>query len=264
MAQLRKVDFYWANDAMNGFVPAPGAAFGRKYYDDRGFTNDLTLKSTLEDDDDRWVTTFRHRMITERVGPRRVDEVTLELRREPVVRRWLNGELRVTYGLGAVATGPEGGAGIQSEFHRVTRSGKTLAEGLPHIYDGDVNVAPRFVGGVSVSQNLTRWTRLSAGVEASLNPGVSASHESLWASAEQSIPLPLGQVTLEAGVAVRAVQSHEARVSFPGGYPTSAGYVQPWAGARYEVGPLSTGFTLQMNVEGSQNHQGVAQLGYKI
>src|SRR5689334_14151113 len=110
---VRRLDFLWANDAMNGFVPAPGAAGGRKFYDDRGFTNDLTLRSTFEDGDDRWVSTFRHRMITERVGPRRIDEVLMELRREPVVARWQNGELRVTYGFGAVGTGHEAGAEIQ-------------------------------------------------------------------------------------------------------------------------------------------------------
>jgi hypothetical protein len=119
-AETWEVGFTWGNDLFTELDPP---------IDDSGFTNDLRLRAQRHDGERSFGATILHRMITERGGPRRWDQLDV----------LATGERRFPHVTGAVRLGPSfggnlGGRALQNAWHSATGSGPTLSQGLQHRY----------------------------------------------------------------------------------------------------------------------------------
>ncbi|HEY6728855.1 MAG TPA: hypothetical protein VI197_32815, partial [Polyangiaceae bacterium] len=147
-----RVGAEWGNDQLYGSAG-----------DDHGFTQELTLRAhAIDERDDLWFGA-RQRLMIERGGHRRTDEVTFEL-------GWLTergtGALVWTFGptLGLVLSGNYAGAELQNAWHELIDNGYTLDAGLADDY------APHRTGVVlggrgGPSWLPLPWLRLLVGVE---------------------------------------------------------------------------------------------------
>lgn len=254
------LDFIWANDGMNYLVPAEGLSRDRTFYDDDGFTNDLTACATGSRGGSQTSVCGRHRMITERGGLRRADEVLVSAtlaHRLPLDSEWA---LSTFAGVGIVATGPMGGAEFQDAFHRLIRWGRTLSGAqqgqLQNTYEGGVRMAPRLHVGARMQRNVSDRTSLFAGGEAAVNPGAGASAGQMDVGIAHRFTVGQGRVNLFADLALRHLRAEEERLTFSGAYPEAETFLQPSGGLSYRRGAQEIGFALLLNVEGSGSHQG--------
>lgn len=119
-AETWEVGFTWGNDLFTELDPP---------IDDSGFTNDLRLRAARHDGELSFGGTILHRMITERGGPRRWDQLDV----------LATAERRFPHVTGSVRLGPSfggnlGGRALQNAWHAATGTGPTLAQGLQHRY----------------------------------------------------------------------------------------------------------------------------------
>lgn len=255
------LEWRWANDGLNYLVPAEGLSRERTFQDDDGFTNDLgacvgnsTASSELR-------LCAQHRMITERAGMGRIDEASAELtygKNRALNEDW---SLRSTAGIGAVATGPLGGAPVQDAFHRLIRWGRTLSgeqQGfLQDSYAGGVKLGPRLRVGLHASRRLPHGLQAILGGELVVNPGVGASGGQVDLGLRREWTLGSGGLRIFGQVAGRRLRAEETRATFRGAYPRDAAFLQSFAGLAYFGGFGEVGFGLSLNVEGNGAHQGV-------
>lgn len=262
------IDFIWANDGLNYLVPAHHLSRERTLHDDDGFTNDLTLCLAAARPRTRLAVCVKDRMITEREGLRRADEIDAELsleRTRSVGDHW---SLSSFAALGFVATGPLGGAQFQDKFHRLIDWGRTLngeIKGqLQTDYEGGVRVAPRLRAGGSVQRQLSADASLSAGGEVAVSRGAGASYGQIQVAARRGFPVGQGRLTIFGSVALRRLRAEEIRLTFPGAYPQVATFPQGSAGFSYARPSWEIGFALLLNVEGTGAHQGALSYRKKI
>jgi hypothetical protein len=255
----------WSNDGLNYLVPMANPSRDRSpFHDDDGFTNDLALSLTLAQGD--WALGFqgRHRMITERDGRRRSDEVQLGAWLHRLSRHGRRIETRPFLGLGLVATGPLGGASIQDRFHRIIQWGRTLnGEILGQLqdqYEGGRRYAPQLRTGGDVYLRLSPDLRLMSGAMISANAGAGASSAQVNLGFERVRAFAGGKLIFLGGMALRHVEAEEERLEFEGGYPASESFVEPFGGFTYQRRSFSLAYHLILNVEGSGAHQGVISL----
>ncbi len=261
------ISLIWSNDGLNYFIPAEGQVRGRLFHDDNGFTNDVELGGACETGKRRFSLGGRHRMITERGGLRRSDEVDLEAGVERVEARRSKSELSSYIGLGLVATGPLGGAAWQDGFHRLINWGRTLSGAqlgkLQNRYEGGIRVAPRLRVGLNALWRASKRTALSAGAEVAVSRGVGTSGGKLEVDVEHRRRAAGGELSFSGAVALRHLRAEEERLTFPGAYPRAKSFLEPWFEINYRRGSRSVGFRLILNVEGSGSNQGSLNLSQR-
>jgi len=259
-------NFTWSNDGLNLMAPASDLQAGRRFYDDDGFTNDLAASVALLRDSQQLSLSVRHRMITERGGLRRADEMHALARFEKTLREDRCHELRLLVGAGAMLTGPLGGAQLQDRFHRLIQWGRTLNGDLlgqlQNDYEGGVRAAPRLELGFSDRRKLSQKWQAHWGAEVAYSPGVGASAAQLSVGIERRWRAPGGEFKIMATLPLRYLHSEEDRLTFPGGYPESEVFLQPSPGVSYRYGAAMLAFDLALNVEGSGAHQGELSFSY--
>jgi hypothetical protein len=263
-----KLDFSWANDGMNVFVPAANLDRGRTFYDDDGFTNDLAASVVALRKGDQLGLHFQDRMITERGGLRRSDEISALARLEKLLIQKRGHEFRLRVGVGVLLTGPLGGDVLQDRFHRLIRWGRTLngeLKGqLQNQYEGEVEWAPRLELGLAHGWQVSKRFHLSAGAQLAYSPGVGASATELSVGIERTRRVAGGQLKLSAKLPLRYVRSEEERLSFRGGYPRGKFFLQPLSGIAYQRRTMGFAFDLSLNVEGTGAHQGILSFSYYL
>jgi hypothetical protein len=261
--------FTWSNDGLNYLVPMANPSRDRSlFHDDDGFTNDFALSTTFVRGGLAFGFQGRHRMITERGGLRRSDEVQLGAWLHHISKHGRRIETRPFMGLGIVATGPLGGAYIQDRFHRLIQWGRTLnGEILGQLqdqYEGSRRYAPQLRIGGDVYFRLSGGVRLLSGAMISVSPGVGASSVQANLGFERVRSFGGGKLIFLGGIALRHVEAEEERLEFEGGYPDSESFVEPFGGLTFQRGPFSVAYHLTLNVEGSGAHQGAISLGYLL
>jgi len=260
--------FNWGNDGLNYFVPAEGLRPGNIFHDDDGFTNDLSLNANLERGESEFQFFGRHRMITEREGLHREDEVLTEARWGRRVKKFGRGELSSFLGLGLVATGPLGGAQLQDNFHGLTHWGRRLnGEGrdqLQSIYEGGVLISPRLAVGGNFRYPVSDQTQVSLNLEVDASHNVGVSKGELAGEVERHWEKGRNRFSLWVDFALRHLHSEEDRLSFHGGYPKEATFLEPTLGFSYSRGAKRIGFSLILNQEGTGVNQGVLSLSYLL
>ncbi|HEX5035121.1 MAG TPA: hypothetical protein VFW62_11640 [bacterium] len=261
--------FTWSNDGLNYLVPMAQPSRDRSpFHDDDGFTNDLAMSAAFLGGN--WALGFQgqHRMITERGGLRRSDEVELGAWLQRVSRHGKRIETRPFLGLGLVATGPLGGAYLQDRFHRIIQWGRTL-DGeilgqLQNQYEGGRRYAPQLKAGGELAFRLSPQVRLLAGAMASVSPGAGASGVQAKLGFERVRSFEGGKLIFLGGIGLRHLRSEEERLEFKGGYPDAESFVEPFGGFTYQRRRFSVAYHLILNVEGSGAHQGAISLGYLL
>lgn len=270
MAPFRtSLQFTWSNDGLNYLVPMADPARDRSpFHDDDGFTNDLALDTTFARSGLAFGFHGRHRMITERRGLRRSDEVDLGAWFHQISKHGKRIETRPFLGLGLVATGPLGGAQLQDRFHRLIQWGRTLngeiLGQLQNEYEGGRRYAPQLKVGGDVAFRASSQVRLMAGAMLSASQGVGASSVQMTLGFERSRKFAGGNLIFLGGVALRHVRSAEERLEFQGGYPAAQSFVEPFGGFTYRRPSFWIAYHLTLNVEGSGAHQGAISIGYLL
>lgn len=237
---MTKITAAWGNDTL--FLP--GLA-GHSYPgDDDGFTNDFRLTVG----GDAFSAQARHRMITERGGMRRVDELTLG---GDYVDRTRLGRITLSLGAGGGATllGPLGGAQVQDAVHQSPFAhGRLLGRGLQDRYEPELTVTPALDGFAAADSAPTAWLTLSARADARVAVVTSAT---IAASITARVPLVVSPF-VTAGASGTWQTIFDPRLSIPGGYQSGC-YVAPAIATGVSVGPVSVGLDMRWN-EGGAGH----------
>lgn len=268
MAPFRTIlGFAWSNDGLNYLVPMANPSRDRNaFYDDDGFTNDLTLSARFDREGLAFGFQGRHRMITERGGFLRSDEVQLGAWIHRITRHGERFETRPFLGLGIVTTGPWGGDWLQDRFHRLTRWGRTLngeiLGQLQNEYEGSRRYAPQLRGGGELSFRLSPEVRLRGGAMLTASPGAGASSVQASLGFERVRNFGGGKLVFLGSLALRHVRAEEERLQFKGAYPAAKSFVEPYGGFTYQRARFALSYYLTLNVEGSGAHQGTLGLEY--
>lgn len=222
--ELRRWDLElaWWNDFFSELPPV----------DDAGFTNDTVaaLRWRLAPDRALRVAAV-HRMVTERWGRRRWDQLDLAGAYE---RRWPLGRFvaQVEGRGGLVVAGNLGGLALQDGWHRWTGTGPTVDEGLPDRYDGERRAAA-LIGARAELEWPAQWARPYGGLDGALALG-STGVSSFAAFAGVAAALPLGrEVELVAWFELAAGRyaTGDPNLAMPGGYGTDGWQASPRLGA---------------------------------
>jgi len=263
-----QVQVHWANDGMNLLVPAADLERGRTFHDDDGFTNDLGAALIAWRGEDRLGLHFQDRMITERGGLRRSDEISAVVRMEELLGRKGRHDWRFQGGLGVLLTGPLGGDVLQDRFHRLIRWGRTLngelLGQLQNQYEGGIAWGPRFELGLAHGWSIGDELRLTSEIGIAFSPGVGASSSQAGIGFERLRSFLGGKLRISVKAPLRYLRSEEERLGFRGGYPRGKLFLQPSSGVSYQHRSIGVAFDLNLNVEGSGAHQGVLSFSYYL
>lgn len=236
----------WGNDQLYG---SDG--------DDLGFTQDTTLEAHVLDRSNDASLSVRQRLMVERGGVRRTDEVTCEL-------GWLQehtgGPFVWTFGPTAalVLSGNYGGSKLQNYWHELLDNGYTFDEGLPNRYE------PHRTGLVLGARGGPSWLplpwlRLLVGAElAGALGGTGQSTIALYDAVEFESGGPPFRLAVTGGVDYERNWTRDPTLALPGGYDTTGIYRSTHVrmaarGPQWEVGLRAV-----TNVGGSQAHMGMA------
>ncbi|MEQ9503521.1 MAG: hypothetical protein RIT81_42090 [Deltaproteobacteria bacterium] len=209
--------------------------------DDDGFTQAAELGLTLRRGVDQLDLDVRHSMLTERGGPRRVDELDVHATLSRTIER---GQVEWTFGpkVGVSLVGDYGGAELQDWFHGAIGMGRRLDGWLQSEYEG-TNQAAVIVGAhVQARRDLGVGFSAHAGLDGqlALGPtGVSRIAPRVGLNWE----LPRGPVRPVVGAELEIAKFHtpDARLQMAGGYDTSGFQAMPnfrlgIAGDHFELG----------------------------
>jgi len=259
-------NFTWSNDGLNYIVPAANLSRDRIYHDDDGFTNDLAASVDLTKNQDHYGLHLRHRMITERDGLLRADEVMAMARvKKPLAESDVD-RLDLQLGLGVMLTGPLAGDSIQDGFHRLIRWGRTLNGDLlgqlQNQYEGDVEAAPRVELGAVFTRKISGKDHLYAEASLAHSHGVGATALQAGVGFDHAWRILGGDLQVASELPLRYLHSEEARLTFRGGYPESKWFLQPQGGISYRHGAVKVGFGLVVNIEGSGANSGELSFSY--
>jgi hypothetical protein len=241
-----EVDATWGNDLFTELIPP---------IDDSGFTNDLGL--ALRQQRGALVVggSIRHRMITEVFGRRRWDQLELFATAE---RRWsyVDGGAR----LGPSFAGSLGGRAIQNTWHRITRSGPTLDEGLQSDYDGDHRIA--LIAGIDARAHIgAPLHQLYIAADAQLALG-STGVSWLEVAAGARVAHDLRRVRLGAHgeVAASRFSVDDPNLVLRGGYGTDGTQLSYRVGVDVAWSRYQLAYTYRANEGGSGEPFGVVEL----
>lgn len=230
----------WWNDSSSGFPT-----------DDNGFTNDLELNGILDLYGHHLALDSRHRMITERHGPHRTDEVQVLLgdRFEQARGALL---LYVTPDAGLALSGNYGGAVLQNSFHTLPFiKGRRIGDGLQTSYAG--SRAGLVVGGeAGAVWQVHPMLAFHGALAAELAIGETGRHF-LLGTAEAIFTLPYWRVrpSVAAGLTTGAYASADTSLAMRGGYVFNRMVVLPHFRACVQVGPFVAGWDVRLNEGGS-------------
>jgi hypothetical protein len=240
-----RVGAEWGNDQLYGSES-----------DDRGFTQELTLRAhAIGERDDFWLGA-RQRLMIERGGQRRTDEVTFEL-------GWLTergtGPVVWTFGptLGLVLSGNYGGSELQNTWHELLDNGYTFDAGLADGY------APHRTGVVlggrgGPSWLPLPWLRLLVGVElAGAIGGTGQSNVTVYDALEFESGSPGFRLVLTGGIDYERSWTHDPTLRLEGGYDTSGIYRSTHLRMAARGRSWEAGFRAQTNVGGSAGDLGM-------
>ncbi len=230
--------------------------------DDVGFTQDLSLElhalELLAEHSDLSLAS-RQRLIVERYGPRRTDEMTFDLR-WLLERPW--GPLSWVFGptLGLALSGNYGGAKLQDAWHRTLDNGYTLGSGLPNGY------GPHRTGVVIGARGgpswlATPWLRVLVGGE--LQGAVGGTGRSLVAlyDAVEVEPRNHGlRFAVSSGVDFERTWTRDPGLKLPGGYATGGFEKSAHLRVAARADQWEFGTMARTNVGGAGTHQGVIYL----
>lgn len=241
-----------------------GASWGNDQFfgsdgDDRGFTQDLTVHAHVMDprnDISLWV---RHRLVVERTGKRRTDEMT-------AVTRWLTerdtGPIVWTFGpaLGLALSGNYGGAKLQDAWHRWLGNGFTLDNGLPNQY------APHRTGALVGARGGPSWLpypwlRLVLGSELQAGwGGTGRSMVAFYDALEFESGHPSFRLFLSGGVDAERNWVTDPTLKLPGGYRAGSFYKTAHVRMAARGTEWEVGLTAETFVGGSTGHLCVVYL----
>lgn len=240
----------WGNDLFSELPPA----------DDAGLTNDLEVAVARAPA--RAGTTIggavRHRMITERGGDRRRDQVDVAATASRDARRG-DVALTATARAGLTLTGNLGGRWLQDGWHGVTGTGPTIEQGLQHRYEGDHRVA-LVVGGRGEVRALGGALEPYAALDAQLALG-GTGLSLIELAGGVRVPLARGRVVVTAEGALFAQTTADPGLALDGGY---GGGSTAWR-LGVEAGSRATrvGWQYRADEGGSGEPIGVVWLGLR-
>ena len=237
--------FAWGNDQ---FYPENG--------DDLGFTQDLGVEAHLLNRIDDYALRLKYRLITERYGKRRTDELTSEL-------RWLHehdlGLMRATLGpaLSFAASGNFGGAELQNTWHRAFNDAYTFDHGLADEYP-DHTFGLGLGGQLGFTYSPYWWLRLMLGSQLSVACGKSGrSQTSLYDALELESGNAGLRVAASLGVDLERTWTHDPYLQLPGAYETEA----PWSSPHFRLAlrhdSWEAGYVAHTNVGGAETQFGL-------
>lgn len=235
----------WGNDQLYG-----------SNGDDQGFTHDFTLQAHYMREHDDYSLRARQRLMIERGGERRTDELSFEL-------GWLTeqdgGPFVWTFGpsLALVLSGNYGGAELQNTWHDLLDNGYTFDAGLANDY------APQRTGVVlgargGPSWQPLPWLRLLVGVElAGAVGGTGQSLIAVYDALEFESGTPGFRLVLTGGIDYERSWTSDPTLQLSGGYDTSGIYRSTHLRMAARGREWEAGFRAQTNVGGSDGHLGM-------
>lgn len=279
LAGLRKASglLVWFSLAASGFPlgaraepveassPQRGLRFGAEWGndqlygsngDDLGLTHELTVKAHYIDEHDDYSLHVRQRLMVERGGKQRTDEVSFEL-------GWLTerggGPFEWTFGpsLALVLSGNYAGAELQNAWHELLDNGYTFEAGLADGY------APHRTGVVVGARGGPSWLplpwlRLVAGVEvAGAIGGTGRSIIAVYDALEFESGSPGFRLVLTGGVDYERSWTNDPTLRLRGGYDTSGLYRSAHLRMAARGPEWEAGFRACTNVAGSGGHLGM-------
>lgn len=227
--------------------------------DDQGFTQDFTLRAHYIAHRDDYSLSARQRLMIERGGQRRTDEITFEL-------CWLTdhalGPFQWTFGpsLALALSGNYGGAKLQDAWHELLDNGYTLEEGLPNDY------APHRTGVVlggrgGPSWLPLPWLRLLVGAElAGALGGTGQSLIAVYDALEFEAGRPDFRLVLSGGIDFERSWTQDPTLRLSGGYDTSGIYRSTHLRLAARGRQWEAGFRARTNVGGSESNSGMIYL----
>jgi len=235
-----QLDVQWWNDL---FADPPPA-------DDQGFTNDFLLGFEWAMKSATGRVEVFYRIITERYGIRRWDQVDLTgaWKTSRRVRGW---DMATSARTGLSLGGSFGGQAIQGTWHRVTGSGITVDQGLQSLYDGDRRIAVLVGGRGAVSRRLS-LVRGRVGIDAQAALG-STGVSRMWtyAGATLEVPIQSWRLSLDFELVVARYHTSDPNLKLRGGYGTGAWQLEPRLSLAAGVAGHSFGWQYRANESGS-------------
>lgn len=235
----------WGNDQLYG---SEG--------DDKGFTQELTLRvHAIVPANDLWLGA-RQRLMIERGGERRTDELTFELgwltERGAAPFVWTFGPV-----LSLVLSGNYGGSKLQNTWHELVDNGYTFDAGLANAY------APHRTGVVlggrgGPSWLPLPWLRLLVGVElAGAVGGTGRSIVAVYDALELESGSSGFRLVLTGGVDYERNWTRDPTLRLDGGYDTTGIYRSAHVRLAARGRSWEAGYQARTNVGGSAGHQGM-------
>lgn len=252
----------WAND----LLALPGVA---PRFDDQGFTNDLGVGLHFDEPRGRAGLSARHRMITERGGSARTDEltVTAEYAREADTRQTLS-VVWLARGGGAFS-GNLGGAWMQDSFHRALGNGRTSGDAgatrLQTIYPTNLRAGGLLGGELGLSMRASRHLRAEFGVTAQLALGATGlSSGAVYALAELRWSSRLLSAAIAPRVELSQLVTADPALTMAGGYVEDNLLLLPAIRVSARVTRLELSFEARANEGGAGHGLGQLTLGYRF
>jgi len=224
--------------------------------DDVGFTNDFLAEAQLVATHDAFALRTRYRLLAERYGPRRTDELSCRL-------LWLH---RFEFGTFSAILGPSftlaasgnyGGAKLQNSWHRAIDDGYTFGQGLADQYpDYGFGAGPGAVLGLSWSP--VWWFGLALGSELVLAFGPTGRSQAALYDAVEFTSNDHGfRGVLALGIDLERTWTNDPYLEIPGGYETARAFWSPHLRLAGRGDSWEVGYQAHSNIGGADTHFGL-------
>ena len=259
-----KLTLTWGNDFFNPFAVAK--LDGRRF-DDDGFTNDLAATYAQALGATTFELAVQHRMITERGGLRRTDQIDFGA---DLTRRFSLDGAQVVLGGGVAGalSGPFGGAYVQDKFHHLvkgrhldgTGSGQLQNQEPASVRAGVLLSATASVSHAFAGITLGSVTRAALALGAT---GLSSVMTEVYAQGALRLS-ENAAFDVRLSVSANLLHTRDPSLVIRGGYNTDRVFVSPRVGVGVTVRDVRAGWDIRLNEGGSGVNLGILSLGFAL